>query len=343
MPKIIKCADGRTVEVDESRFQGFNVLSNDAARIVGDLQGRDAGEAMAFLVGQLTYTEAKVYEKKYVPMQYEQLVPISTEAGEWAEAVRYEVEDFAGQGKRSTGRGTDINLVDVAFADVTMPIVSGDIGYDYTVDELRKAAYLRRGLPERKAQAAMEGYRRTMNQVALFGEVASGFTGLFNNANVPVGNAPVGAWITGPKTPAQILGDINTLIENVWSNTAYSDHVTDIVMAPTVYAYIARTPYSANSDKTILSYVKENNIAKTDRGVDINFTPGYGLDTAGVGSTKRMIGYVKSVDRLVFHIPMPLRFLPPQMLGLSVQVPGEYKYSGVEWRYPRSAFYMDGL
>ena len=52
---------------------------------------------------------------------------------------------------------------------------------------------------------------------------------------------------------------------------------------------------------------------------------------------------VKSDTRLVMHIPLALRFLAPQLVGLSVQVPGEYKYSGVEFRYPKSAYYMDGL
>jgi hypothetical protein len=38
-----------------------------------------------------------------------------------------------------------------------------------------------------------------------------------------------------------------------------------------------------------------------------------------------------------------LRFLAPQLVGLGVQVPGEYKYSGVEIRYPKSAYYMDNI
>jgi hypothetical protein len=56
-----------------------------------------------------------------------------------------------------------------------------------------------------------------------------------------------------------------------------------------------------------------------------------------------MMGYVKSDQRLVAHIPLPLRFLAPQLVGLSVDVPGEYKYSGVEFRYPGSAYYSDGI
>lgn len=345
--KKIQLGDGRTVEVDESRFNAFDGLRSNpevSRLLIGDgAFGRDAQEALAFMVSQLAYTEAQLFEKQYQPMQYEQLIPISYEAGEWADSIRYEVYDYAGRGKRSNGKGRDINLVDVAYADKTFAVVNGNIGYDYTTEELRRTAFLRRPISERKLAASIDGYRRHMNDVGLYGASSDGLTGLFNNANVPQGNAPVGAWMTGPKTPAQILSDVNAIIQLVWTNTAYNDMVTDIIMPPSVYAYIASTPRSDNSDKTILQYVKENNVAKVERNIDIKFTAGFGLDTAGAGSTKRMLAYVKSDMRLVMHVPLPLRFLAPQLIGLSIQVPGEYKYSGVEWRYPKSAYYMDGL
>lgn len=346
--KKIQLGDGRVVAVDEARFGAFDSLRLNPvmAALIADgsmIQGRDAQEALSFIVSQLAYTESQVFEKQYTPMQYEQLIPITYEAGEHADSIRYEIYDYAGRGKRTTGKGRDINLVDVAYADKSFPVLNGDIGYDYTTEELRRTAFLRRPISERKLNAAIDGYRRHMNDVGLFGETASGVTGLFNNANVPQGNAPVGAWQTGPKTPAQILSDINTLILNVWSNTKYNDQVTDIVMAPGAYAYIASTPRSDNSDKTILQYIKENNIAKVEKGQDIRFQAGYDLDTAGAVGTRRMMGYVKSDSRVVMHVPLPLRFLAPQLIGLSVQVPGEYKYSGVEFRYPKSAYYMDGI
>ena len=42
------------------------------------------------------------------------------------------------------------------------------------------------------------------------------------------------------------------------------------------------------------------------------------------------------------HLPMPLRFLAPQLVGLDVKIPGEYKYSGTIVRYVKSAYYQDG-
>lgn len=348
MTKIITVNDGgiaRQVEVDEARFDAFDSLRRypQLANIIGDgiVQGRDAQEAMAFLVSQLAFTENQVFERKYQPMQYEQFLPLDFSAGEWADTIRYEIYDFVGQGKRTSGKGRDINKVDVGFADKSFQVVYGNIGYDYSQEELRRSAYLRRALPERKLAAAVEGYKRHMNQVGLYGEAESNLSGLFNNALVPQGSAPTGGW--GTASADNILKDVNTLINNIWTNTAYNDMPTTIVMAPAALATIASTPRATTTDTTILAWIKANNIAKQQRGIDIDFQPGFGLNTAGVGSTRRMMGYVKSPDRLVMHIPLPLRFLAPQLAGLSIDVPGEYKYSGVEIRYPKSAYYMDGI
>lgn len=341
----ITLGDGRVVEVDDGRHAAFDALKADLALKLtppdGRVIGRDAGEAMAFLVSQLAYTESQTFERQYQPMQYEQLIPISFEAGEWADSIRYEIYDYAGRGKRSSGRGRDINLVDVAWADKSMPVVNGNIGYDYTSEELRRTAYLRRPIPTAKLNGAMDGYQRHMNDVGLYGE--SELEGLFNSSIVPSANAPTGAWGGDTTTMAQALADVNKGIQLVWQNTAFNDLPTDCLIAPTAFNYLATTPRSDNSDKTILQYVKENNLAKVQSGIDINFQPGYGLDTAGINATRRMMFYVKSPLRLIMHIPLPLRFLAPQLQGLSVEVPGEYKYSGVEFRYPKSAYYMDGI
>lgn len=335
----------------EQRRAVFDSYRPDLARIIGDGMGqggtgglaRDAGEAMSFLVSQLAYTESQVFEKMRLPMQYKQFIPISTEAGEYADSIRYEIYDKAGRGRRTSGKGRSINLVDVAYADKSWPVVLGDIGYDYSQEELRRSAFMRRPLSEKRLEAAIEGYERHMNDVGLYGEAISGITGLFNNAVVPTGNAPTGNW-TGATTPVQMLADLNAGIYQVWSATAFNDMPTDILLPPASMNLITTKARSdTQSDTTVLEFLKKNNIAKQQRNVDIKFDVGFGLDTAGAGGTKRALFYVKNPQRLIMHIPMPLRFLAPQFQGLAVEIPGEYKYSGVEYRYPKSAYYMDGL
>lgn len=315
--------------------------------IAARLEVSDAPEALAFLTSQLAYVEAKVYEKKRQPMQYQQLVPVSTEAGEGADSIEYETYDYVGRGKKHSGKASDIPRVDVAIGRKSLSVSTGAIGYDYSMQELRASAMLRRPLPERRANVAMEAYERHLNDVALNGESASNFTGLFNNASVTYGNVVAGAstytaW--SKKTPLEILADINTAILTVWNSTQYNEVVDTCVIAPDQFAYIATTPMSSTiPDKTILDYIKEHNLSKVNSGVDVQFFPGYGLKGAGAGSTDRFMVYVRKDDRVKMHLPMPIKFLAPQMEGLNVFVPGEYRYGQVHFYYPKSALYQDGI
>lgn len=341
----VKLGDGRVVKVDAHRHRSFDSLKSQLVAMFGSdgiVTAGDAGESMAFLVSQLAYTEQTAYEVKYQPMQYEQFVPLDFSAGEWATSIRWEIYDYAGRGRRLGNRSKDIAKVDVAYAQDDLAVVGGGIGYDYNMEELRQAAFLRKPVDSTKIAAAIDGYRRHMNDVALFGEADSGFEGLFTSTAVNAASATTGSW-DDPATPAEILADINEMLNAVWTNTNFTELPTDVLIAPTAFADIATRARSDNSDKTILQYVKENNIVTVQTGRQLNFAPGYGLDTAGSGSTKRMMAYVKSPQHLRMHIPMPLRFLAPQLSGLMVEVPGEYKYSGCAWRYPGSAEYRDGI
>lgn len=299
----------------------------------------DAPEAMAFVVSQLAHVEATVYKREHQALQYKELVPIDTSAGDYATSVVYQMYDYAGRGKRHSGRGKDIPKVDVAYAQKTLPIVLGVIGYDYSTEELRQSAFLRKPLDTSRAEAAMDAYERHMNDVALFGEEE--LTGLFNNPYVPVVAPSVTDWIG--KTPAQVLAAFNALIVQGWTNTNYIEMFNTILLPGTVLAWLASTPRSDNSDMTILEYIKENNIAKTERSITLDIRTGFGLDTAGTGGTKRAMLYNKDPGKVKMHIPMPIKFLPPQANGLLFEVPGEYKYGGVEFIYPKSALYADGL
>lgn len=342
MPAKQIVLDGRNVVVDANRYAAFDAARSQLSEVLFG-QGRmvgDSAEVLAFMVSQLAYTESEAFAKLYVPMQFRDFVPVES-AGGWADQIRYELVDYAGQGKRISGAGNDIPRVDVQYGEKLFPVVSGAIGYHYTYEEMQKAAFFRTPLQTSRLQAAMEGAERHLNQVALYGESQSNLTGLFNNGNVPQASAVTGNWSSA--TPDQILKDINTLILTIWQNTAYNDTPTDILLPAASMSVISSTPRSANSDTTILQYIKANNIAKQERGADINFRTAFGLNTAGSGGTKRMMGYVRNTSRVKMHVTQELQFLAPQFRNLEVFIPGVYRYSGVEFRYPKSAMYVDGL
>jgi hypothetical protein len=315
----------------------------DVARVAGTVVpegswAKDAQQGMAFFISQLAHTEAKTFTRQYKPMQYRSFVPVSTEAGEWAEQIRYETYDSAGMGRRASSGSSDINTVDVTTGEKIFDVAPGDIGYQYSQQEILQSAYYRRPLSNARMVAAMEGYERHMNQVALFGEI--GLNGLYKHPSIPFGNAANGGWAA--QTPDKILADLNNGLNAVFNSSSNNDAPDTILLPLAQFSLINSTARSANSDTTILEYFLGNNLSKA-MGVTLKVMPAYGLETAGTGGTSRALFYTNSPDRLIMHTPMPLRFLAPQPVGLMIKVPGMYRYSGVEVRYTKSAFYMEGI
>jgi hypothetical protein len=353
MGKIITLADHQAKRLlpghpEFAQQQAFDALGRAVAAAIlphassagFHVFGADAGEAVAFTVSQLAYTESQVWERLYLPMQCEEFVPITSEGGPAVDTIRYEIVDYTGQAAPNPGLGTDVPYADMVVGEKIFKVKGAAVGYRYTHQELLAAALLRKPVPTGRQEAAIRTYQRDVNNVALYGSTVLNLPGFFQHPSVGSGNAPTGNWLTSA-TPDQILSDVNVGINAVWVNTNYNSMTTHVVMPAAVYNKLASTPRSTYSDMTILQYLQENNIAKQRKGTNVVFAPGFGLETAGAGSSKRTIFYEKSESNLKMHITQPLSFLAPQLFGLEIRVPGTFRYSGVEWRYPKTGYYMD--
>ena len=338
----------RTSRLDELR-RAFTAHPEVLAGGVAGAVSQDANEAVSFLVPQLAYTEAKMYMRQYIPMLFREVLPVSSEAGEWATDVRYEKGDIVGQADFGSDMGDDMPFADVQYDQQSRSVGHIPMGYRYSFQELRETAYLRRPLNERRLAAASEMVERFLNVVAFKGHTKKGLTGLFNTADVPQAVAVTGAWDNPATSPATILSDLNVGLNAVYAASNYNDFVTDVGVPPAAWTVLtsrARTDYS---DTTVIEFLKKNNICKATRGIDLNIYPIPGLETAGAattggavsGSNSRVVFFVKSPDRLVFHVPMALRYQAPQFKNLSVIVPGEARCGGLEVRYKKSMYYMD--
>lgn len=306
----------------------------------GDRYGRktalDAVEANAFAISQLAYLETKEYVRQYQPLLFEILLgnTISTAAPEGATSVEYTVMDYVGMGKRISPAGTDIPYADVAASRWSIPIANGGIGYQYNTEDLRTAAFTGQSLPAAKLRAAIMGWRRHMNRVALTGEAPSNFTGLFNNALVTVANRPSGA-VWDAATSDTIIADVTAGLTAVQVATGNNDYPTKIALPIASYALLLKAR-ATTSDVTVLEFLK-----RIHPGLD--FYAVNELATLGVGGTKRIVFFNPTDENMVLHMPMPVRFIAPQYVDLAIKVPGEYKYAGLNIRRPLTAYYMDGI
>lgn len=339
---------GQLVEadVDDSLHQAMSafVMDNKDRLIVPptgfNASAFDADAAMSFLISQLAYTEAKVYEKYRTPMQNELFIPQRFDAGEHVDTIRYEVFDYVGDTDDASPKSNATKTVDVGFAQVDYGVRDGQVGYQYSQHDLRVTAFLRKPLPEAKLQAAVQTYKRRMNKVGLFGRSEYGLNGLFNNPLVPVGTLPYGNWTAMTETD-KMLADLNYMLYLTWIGSAQNKVANQLILPSKAYNLVQQRqlPYT---NRTVLNFFLENNLAR-DQGFDLSVDPGFGLDTAGVGGSQRAMAYVRDEEHVVQHIPLPLRFLAPQPEGVYFNVTGEYRYCGTHIRYVNAAVYVDGI
>lgn len=293
---------------------------------------------LAFLESNRAHIEAKVYEKKYNKITYSELIPVSNEAGEWAESILYYTMDVAGMAKWIGDKSFDVPMAEASTSKVSIPVRMGGIGYGYSLEELGAAQMTNRPLTEMKASGARRGSEEKIQKTAMLGDSEVGFSGFINHPNVPAGNATTGNWATA--TADEILKDINDLFSAVNEDTNDNESADTLVLPIAQWNFIMSTPRSTNSDTTIAQYVASNSPFLNSIN-DIKKIQE--LKGAGAGATDRMMVYTKDPDKVVLHMPMPYRFLPVQPKGLGFEVPGMFRMGGVEFRYPLSAAYADGI
>lgn len=302
----------------------------------------DAATGLAFLLSMLTAIESKLYEVKFKNITYPQVLPISNEAGEWAESVTYFFMNGYAVAKFVGTKSLNVPIAEIGTDKVTVPVELGATGYEYSDEELRQSMFLGRPLPQLKANMARRAFEELAQTVAMTGDTQHDLPGFINNTNVTAASVvnPGGGTAWSTKTPAQILFDINALLGAIFTDTLQVEKPDTLALPTSQWSFIASTPRSDNSDTTILQYVVANSpyLNSADDIIPLSELAG-----AGAGATDRMVAYEKNLDKLVFHIPMPLKFTEPQRKGRGFEVPGEFKLSGVEIRFPGSVRYADGI
>lgn len=302
---------------------------------------------IAFYISQLEQLEARVYETFYRNIVFMEYVPVETDLPDWVDQWSYISFDAVTMGKFVGAKPTDIPRATINRSKTTANLFLGGIGYDYTIDELRKSQAMGQSLDTAEAEAARRGYLEHAQRVAFMGDSTRNITGLLNNVNIQTSNAPddgTGTTRTfSTKTPDQVVRDMNQALITVWVNSQET-HIPNVLLLPSaIWASLGTRRMDDTSTMTILEYFRMNNLYTQRTQQPLMIMPLLELDTAGAGNTNRMMAYELNNTNLTMKMPISLRFLPPQQKGFAISVDGEYKFGGVEFRYPGSAAYVDGI
>lgn len=325
--------------VDDMRFKEFtDFVKGTPALFRGGsrgLTGRDATEAESFAIGQLTYLETKAFARWYAPMLYETALAgaIDTSAGPYAKAIDYLISDGVGEGAFISAASATVPMVDVASAKQTIQVGIGGIGYDYTLEDLRTSAFLKQPLSMSKQTQSILAYKRHCNRVALTGDTGKNWKGLYNNASATAANRLSGSVWTSA-TGDTMINDVLDAYAAYVTGTSGNAYPTEIVF-PLSTSNLLHKPRATGDPTTVRSYIENE--------LKMKVLADPALETAGSGSTKRVVLANPNEDNMVFHVPKPLEFIAPQFSGFRVIVLGDYKIGGFELRRVQTVRYMDGV
>lgn len=310
--------------------------------------------AGAFLIGELERLDPTIHEP-LIATTWTRDIDLRTDVQIGDTSTSYTVSTFGSAGGVApagiswAGRETTtIPRTQLDIGKVNSPMTLWAQEVAYTVPELESARLTGRPIDIQMLSALNRKHQMDCDQVVYVGASDLGTTGLVNAAavvnvsNVVNGAAGGSAWET--KTPDEIKADINELLVSVWAASGYVAPPTKILIAPGPFGYITTTNVSAAGDKSILTYVKENNILTAEKGIplDILSVKWLDQDNRPGASADRMIAYSQREEYVRFPM-VPLQPVAPQYAGIWVKVPYFGSLGVVETVYPETIGYRDGI
>ena len=172
-------------------------------------------------------------------------------------------------------------------------------------------------------------------------------TGLVNNpaiARISAATAAGGGTRWSQKTADEILNDINSAISALWKDNDCSiDALPNHILVPVEqFGALVTRKVSDDSERSILSYVLENNLA-TQQGGELIISPCKWCSRAGSSRSDRMVVYCNRIDRICFNLTQPLRRMETEYAEMRIKIPYIAQFSEVRFLYPSTVRYMDAI
>lgn len=323
----------------------LNTMQGGAKPFAMDAAGIASGQA--FLTGELEKRDMLV-RTPLTSFTYTRDIPIRVGGG-WAEYV-----SAMNVGYGITG-GSGDNLIQAASVD-GIPLVQANFGKDlwkthiisagtriFWVD-MQRGNMTGRNLDTLLRDGLRMTYDKHMDENTYVGFARYGTTGLINNADVTVTSAST--TFANAASPDDILDIINTAILDAWEAAGYDlDAIPNhIIMPYEQYNYIATTRIGQLAEKTILTFLLENNVAKQN-GSDLFIGATAWCKAAGAGNADRMVVYCNkeryiAMDELV---PLTRAMTTPNAERFSYDTAYAGNVSEVEVFYTQPIVYVDGI
>jgi hypothetical protein len=309
--------------------------------------------AGAFLVSELEKRDP-IVRVPLTSFTYARDIPIKTGGG-WVDHtsnlnIDYGVTGGSGNGTVQAGGANGSPLIQLNLEkDVYKTHVFNTTMRIKFVDMMRSQV-TGRSLDKLLSDGVRLVYDKHMDENVYKGLSDYGSSGLVNNPNVTAAQAALNAGGTARdwahKTPAEILKDINDAINAVWEAAGYDLRAmpNHVLLPHEQFNYIATQPVSALSEKSILTYLQENNVAaKNNVTLVICGVPW--CKGAGTSSSDRMVVYVHDEQFIAVEELSPLSrvMTSPNPADQAYDSLYMANLSEVEFFYTQTVRYIDGI
>lgn len=238
------------------------------------------------------------------------------------------------------GNSTAIAGVELSGVKTGSPMTLWGLELGYSIKELAAAEQTGRSIDERKHRAIVLKYNMDMDEQTYIGDAALGVDGLVNHRAVVTESAGL-VWAEGVDKEALLL-EFNEFITAAYLACGSTFCPERYLLPATKFAFLASQQLSKYTDRTLLSYLKENCIATAINGKAPEFYPSKWLETAGAGGKTRMAAYTKNPD----YVRLPATGLdrtPTQHRGLHHLTYFYANIGAIEVVQPETLRYLDGI
>lgn len=322
----------------------LNTMSGASKPFAMDAAGIASGQA--FLTSELEKRDMLV-RTPLTSFTYSRDIPVRVGGG-WAEFVSamnvgYGLTGGSGEGMIGSGSADGIPMVQADFGKDLWKTHAIYAGTRVFWIDMQKGNMTGRNIDTLLRDGLRMAYDKHMDENVYAGFAKYGTTGLINNPDVVITNATK-TWATA--TPDEILEMVNNAILATWARAAYDlDAIPNHILLPyEQYNYIATTKVTNLAEKTILTFLEENNVSGKNGG-DLFIGATVWCKGAGTGSTDRMVVYSNkeryvAIDELV---PLTRAMTTPNAERFSYDTAYAGNVSETEVFYPETITYTDGI
>ena len=317
-----------------------------------DAAGIASGQA--FLTSELEKRDMMV-RTPLTSFTYTRDLPIRVGGG-WAEFVSamqvgYGITGGSGESIGTAGAANGIPMVQADFSKGLFKAHMIAAGTRVQWIDMQRGNMTGRNMDSLLRDGLRMTYDKHMDENTYLGFKSYDTTGLLNNPDVTVtdaaatGSSSSTKWAN--KTPDQILKDFNDAILAAWAQTNYDlDAVPNHAIMPyEQYNHIATTRVSELAEKTILTFLLENNVAKQNGSDMFIGATVWCKGAAANGTDDRMAVYCNKERYLAMDelVPLTRAMTSPNTAYFCYDTAYAGNVSEVEVFYAESMIYVDGI